>query len=298
MPRIQLWILRRAFRILGIDHRNIGFLVQNFQLISLVDFFEPRIVSFDYIDNAFGFRKLPRHMHNMWLKTLNRSEVITVTSPTLKRQVEAAGSVHPHLIPNGVEYETFSLSDGIERPSDLPQGNPVVGYIGAVNTWFDFDLLRYLLSTMPERNFVVIGREHPETRRSLNSLSSFRNFFFLGFRPYKTIPSYLIHFNAGIIPFKKNELTGAVNPVKLYEYSAAGVPTVTTDFSEDLKEFENLIFVAHSHNEFATHLEKAMVLRRNATFIEKLDAFARENDWNARADTLAALIEQRLQSRQ
>src|SRR5712692_6224143 len=69
---IQVWILRRALRLLGMN--DIGFFVQNFQFGPLADFFTPEIVSFDYIDNAFGFRSLPKHVHDTWLKTLKRAD--------------------------------------------------------------------------------------------------------------------------------------------------------------------------------------------------------------------------------
>ena len=105
------------------------------------------------------------------------------------------------------------------------------------------------------------------------------------------IPSYLRHFSAGIIPFKKNELTAAVNPVKLYEYSAAGLPTVSTDFSEDLKEFTHLIFVARSRDEFAPRLQEALRKSKDAGFTESLKTFARQNDWNAKVASLIPLIE-------
>ncbi len=262
---MQAWILRRALRLLGMN--DFGFFVQNFQLGPLADFFPSKIVSFDYIDNAFGFRSLPKHVHDTWLETLKRADVISVTSPTLKKQIEAMCPAQAHVISNGVEYEAFASGNGRERPEDLPQGNPIVGYVGAVNIWFDFDLLKYLLGKMPEINFVVIGREHPETKRQLHFLSSFKNFFFLGFRPYSTIPSYLRFFSAGVIPFQRSELTTAVNPVKLYEYSAAGILTVATDFSEDLKEFENLIFVSHSYEEFAANVRNSLTKSNSTAFI-------------------------------
>ena len=295
--RMELQILRRALRLLKAN--EVGFFVQNFQLISIVDSFTPKIVSFDYIDNAFGFRRLPKYMHDAWLKTLKRADVVSVTSPTLKKQIESAHPAEIHVVSNGTEYEPFAFTDGRERPHDLPpEGNPIVGYIGAVNTWFDFDLLEHLLSTMKETQFVVIGHEHPDTKRILHSLASFRNFSFLGFRPYIAIPSYLRHFSAGIIPFKRNKLTEAVNPVKLYEYSAAGLPTVSTDFSEDLKEFAHLIFVARSHDEFAARMQEALQKSKDTAFIESLRTFARQNDWNAKAASLIRLIEIHLQSHQ
>ena len=38
--------------------------------------------------------------------------------------------------------------------------------------------------------------------------------------------------SAGIIPFKVNRLTAAVDPIKYYEYRAAGLPVISTEFGE------------------------------------------------------------------
>jgi hypothetical protein len=49
------------------------------------------------------------------------------------------------------------------------------------------------------------------------------------------MPSYLQHADMGIIPFdvrNHRELIDAVNPLKVYEYLAAGLPVVATDWLE------------------------------------------------------------------
>ena len=48
------------------------------------------------------------------------------------------------------------------------------------------------------------------------------------------MPRVLAGFDVGLIPFRLNALTAGVNPNKLYEYLAAGVPVVSTPFSPDV----------------------------------------------------------------
>jgi hypothetical protein len=81
-----------------------------------------------------------------------------------------------------------------------------------------------------------------------------------------------------------------VNPVKLYEYSAAGVPTVTTLFADDLREFGNIIQVSASAEEFVEMLTRALDYSRNPGFTAALRSFARSNDWTARIDALRMLL--------
>jgi hypothetical protein len=50
------------------------------------------------------------------------------------------------------------------------------------------------------------------------------NVHFLGLKPQSHLPAYVQRFDVGLIPFKVNETTHAVSPLKAYEYLASGVP--------------------------------------------------------------------------
>jgi len=297
--RIQLFLLQRAIALLdgkysglALTRNEIGFFIQNFQLIGLVKYFHPTVVAFDYIDDAFGFVKFPQYVHEDWLNTIQRADVISATSPTLQRNIQKAHAVNVHLVSNGVEYEFFASSRETRRPPDLPPADtPIIGYVGSVYAWFDFDLMENLLKRMPDLQFVVVGHDHPGVRNRLNALSRHSNFFFLGYKPYDQVPFYLNHFDVGIIPFAKSMLTAAVNPVKLYEYSAAGVPTVATNFSDDLLVYNKIIFISGTTNEFIENLHRALRKSRDKKFVSSLRHFAQKHDWDTRAHALAKLME-------
>ncbi len=42
----------------------------------------------------------------------------------------------------------------------------------------------------------------------------------------------MAEFDVGLIPFKQNALTAAVDPIKYYEYRALALPVISTDFGE------------------------------------------------------------------
>jgi len=165
-----------------------------------------------------------------------------------------------------------------------------VVYTGSVYPWFDFDLLGYVLQILPQYQFVLIGHEHPGVRTDLQRLRDHTNFHVLGVRPYDCLPSYLAHACTGIIPFRKNTLTAAVNPVKLYEYCAAGLPTVTTDFATELADLGVPLFISSSREQFVHNLMEAIARSKDAAFAAQLRAFARSNDWEQRAQAFTAII--------
>ncbi|MBI1803934.1 MAG: glycosyltransferase [Ignavibacteriae bacterium] len=291
---VHVWqrsVLRKALSSLEINDPDRVFILHNFHVIDLVDEFHPSVVVYDYIDNAFGFTRLPKHIIEAWKKTIKQADIIIVTSPTLAKQIESIRSDNIHYVGNGVEFDHFAKAGIVQSPLDLPTGKPIVGYIGAVYPWLDYDLIKRACTELPAIDFVFIGPVHPQVRDVVRELGRLPNVKFLGFKPYKDIPHYLHRFSVGIIPFKKNELTASVNPVKLYEYSAAGKPTVSTDFSDDLCEFKDLIFIARSQDDFLSSITTAIQRSRESRFMESLVTFARTHDWKNKTSVIVDFIQ-------
>jgi glycosyltransferase involved in cell wall biosynthesis len=287
---LQQRILRRALHSLGMPDTGCGVVIENFQLIHLARSIRPAGILFDYIDDAFGFADMPAYVRELWNETVTTSTTVTVTAARLQQQIAALRPGPVHVVHNGVEYERFA-GDASPRPDDLPaDGKPIIGYVGSVYPWFDFNLVAATAANLPEAHIVIIGPGHPDVAPGIETLRRLPNVHILGARPYTRIPAYVRHFNAGIIPFRRTRLTESVNPVKLYEYSAAGVPTVTTLFADDLREFGNIIQVSASAEEFVEMLTRALDYSRNPGFTAALRSFARSNDWTARIDALRMLL--------
>ena len=291
LAALQGALLRRACRRIAVPAEEIVCLMENFMFLPLADAVHARRVVFDYIDDVFGFRALPPFMHEAWGAALRRADTITVTSPTLGKRVAQASGREARLVPNGVEFDRFAGGAAPERPGDFPETPfPVVVYIGAIYPWLDFPLMEKTLEALPDILFLFIGSVHPDAAPLAARLSRFRNFRLLGQRPHGEIPGYLRPCHAGIIPFRRSLLTEGVNPVKLYEYSAAGLPAVATDFSDDTRAFADIVLIAHDEAEFAAHIRAAVARRGDAAFRRSLGKFARANDWDRRAEEFTKLI--------
>ncbi|HKQ18918.1 MAG TPA: glycosyltransferase, partial [Candidatus Eisenbacteria bacterium] len=70
--------------------------------------------------------------------------------------------------------------------------------------------------------------------------------------------------------------TEAVNPVKLYEYAAAGVPCVTTRFSDEVEGWGDAAMVASTPEEFVAAARRLLAAPAD---LAPLIAFARRHDW-------------------
>jgi glycosyltransferase involved in cell wall biosynthesis len=118
----------------------------------------------------------------------------------------------------------------------LPDG-PIVGFFGLISEWVDQDLLIALARALraptpdtrhPTPSLVLIGKADVDVSR----LKAELNIHLLGPKPFAELPRYVAFFDVGIIPFAVNELTRAVNPIKLREMLAAGCRVVSTDLPE------------------------------------------------------------------
>jgi glycosyltransferase involved in cell wall biosynthesis len=165
------------------------------------------------------------------------------------------------------------------RPGDVPMsGRPMVGFVGALYEWIDWELIRETARRLPDFDFVLVG---PRDRRGPSmQLAGLPNVRLLGARPYALVPAYIDTFDVCWVPFKQDAVGLAANPVKIYEYLALGKPVVTTPVA-DTDSFGAMVQVARTPGEMAAGLRAAIGGAPAAR--EGRIAFARQNSWDARA---------------
>jgi glycosyltransferase involved in cell wall biosynthesis len=173
------------------------------------------------------------------------------------------------LVPNAVDAAQFPLS---------PAQQPVAGYAGALDEWFDVEAVRCAAECNPGCEFALIGRV--EDRRVL-ALESLPNIRFHGEVPYSQIPAHLSRFRAGLIPFLRTPLTLATNPIKLYEYFSCGLPVVSAPLPE-VEAYRELVYLASSPKEFAAQLSRAMA-ETDESLRRRRRRVAEDESWQARA---------------
>lgn len=241
------------------------------QHVRLIPRYHPDYVIFDCSDE-------PKNEFSAWEKywpeMLSQASLVFATSALL---FEKLSLQHPSvkLIPNGVDSQHFALPQA--RPSDLPEDKPLVGYSGAIAPWLDWHLLQDVITLNSNFNFVFLGALVKLARFPLKA----KNLSYLGLKPYINLPSYIQQFNVGLIPFKLTDMIKGCNPIKLYEYAAAGIPVVATPLPELTHVSYPSIYLASDSGHFSEALNKAYHEKSNET---ACNAFASENDWRKRAE--------------
>ncbi len=128
----------------------------------------------------------------------------------------------------------------------------------------------------PGWHFVLIGRRQD---CDLGKLRKMSNVQIMDEVPYEVLPQYLDGFDVCMIPFRISDLTLHTNPVKMYEYLAAGKPVVGTAMPEIMIGGEGLVYVANDPEQFAASLADAMDRHADPACIERRVAYAMNETW-------------------
>jgi glycosyltransferase involved in cell wall biosynthesis len=183
------------------------------------------------------------------------------------------------LVPNGCDVATFT---SCSTPNGVLRGvvdGPIVGYYGAISPgWADTSLLASIAELRPDWNIVVIG---PCEEACAVELDACPNVLRLDEVSYQDLPRYCADFDVAVIPFLVNELTRATDPVKLYEYFAAGKPVVATPMPE-LYQFQGRLTIATDARGFVDAIERYL---RSPGDAPARQAIAANASWSSRVDT-------------
>ncbi|CAN5367475.1 hypothetical protein BH11PSE11_BH11PSE11_38300 [soil metagenome] len=214
---------------------------------------------------------------------IERADLVMTASSGLRDWAAARGARDSRYIPNGIDYAHFSETTSERPPEYAGFKGPIAVFVGDIGAWVDLGLIQFCARALPEVHFVMIG---PNSKR-FDPASFPANVHFLGLKPRSVIPAYLRHANVGLIPFRSEEcpaLIEHINPLKLYEYLAAGLPVVSTRW----REMENLQSPARlcaTSEEFLAAIKLALADTGSA---DSNRNFARSADWSTQ---LSPLIE-------
>jgi len=225
-------------------------------------------------------------MAEMDARCCRYSDVVVASSEDLAERCRRH-TPRVRLVMHGVDHAHFARSVEAARPADLPAG-PVVGFFGLISEWLDEGLIVKLARSLPDTQVVLIGKPDVNT----DGYRGVPNLHLLGPRPFRELPGYVGHFEVGIIPFAINELTRAVNPIKLREMLAGGCPVVSTALPE-VERFSGLlgaVDVAHTHDEFLRMVAARVKNPARPEQRRALSESMKSETWTAKVDQILEAI--------
>ena len=241
---------------------------------------------FRIADNYAGYKKYTDYTKVMEENLAKNVDLILYTAKNLEHYIENIKDKKSLYFPNGVNFEKFA-NGRREEPEDLKSiPHPRIIYIGEMETRFDFGLIKYAAIALPQFSFVLIGNDIIAKRE----FGNYPNIHVLGIKISDELPGYLHNSDTGIIPFdikNSGKLIEYVNPIKLHQYFACGLPVVSARWSE-LEKMNTKAFLYNTYDEFVQLLKKAS---KNQINKNELVESARLNDWKIRYKELIKALE-------
>lgn len=170
---------------------------------------------------------------------------------------------------------------------------PVIGYLGTIERRIDYALLKKVVDLNQDKNFVIAGPI--EDGYLSNPLFRSSNVFTTGAVPYLEVPQIINSFDLAIIPFKRDEVSRTIFPIKLFEYLSFGKPVVSTDFNLDLKDFTgDMVEYCSDPNLFTSAINEALQ-NDSPQKAEERKLLAKQNTWKKRSDHIADILTEHLE---
>lgn len=250
---------------------------------------QSRQVIYYCVDDQSHFHGVNRSYFEEWDQKITAfADHVFCSARKLYEQKRSQNS-NTHYLPHGVNWKLFSSAlNGAaagEDPDMERMVGPVLLFFGHIShDWVDADLVRFVATSRPDWNVVLVGRNAIDE----DEFSGHPNIHLLGERDYEELPSLCRYADIGIIPFVSSDLTAACNPLKLYEYLAAGLPVVSTDIPE-VHAYADTIGIATSPASFIARCDAALKIDRT-TYSPHASELVRQHDWDDRVEHIYSVI--------
>ena len=248
----------------------------------------PHTTSSYHIDDEYSWSTVDLPLSTTERRLIERVDRVYVTAPKL---LERKGGINPRTIflPNGVDYAAFSTP--APEPRDLARiPRPRVGYVGVLKEQLDWELLTTLAKVRSDWSFVLVGpirTGHQSLGSRVSLIASLPNVHLLGERSIDALPGYVQALDVALMPYRKNAYTDCINPLKLYEALAAGIPIVSSRL-RTVEEFGSVVRLAESTEDWIAGITHA--LSDSSPLNTQRQTIARAHDWDTIVAAMAASI--------
>ncbi|NBC10727.1 MAG: glycosyltransferase, partial [Planctomycetes bacterium] len=250
-------------------------------------------VIYDITDDWSQFgrnRRVQRRIAEQDRRVCEKADAVIVCSEGLAASKCQYGA-KLHLIKNGVDCRHYAAVCDVhgELPDEARTWDkPVLGYTGTIHRdRLDVALVEQIARRLDRGTIVLIGPSHlnPQERRALKATG---RVVITGAVPYAQLPEHMRAFDVCIVPHRVTPFTDSLNPIKLWEYLAAGKPIVSTpvagfrDYPQHVRlATDAASFVAQAFDALSEEDDRAAARR----------AEAERHAWTRRVDQVEGVLD-------
>ena len=218
-----------------------------------------------------------------------RADAVIVCSAKLF-EMKGALTGKLHLVPNGVDPAHYAQV--LDGTGPLPHAaaawrRPVFGYTGTIHPdRVDVDLVVKIAHEFPQGTVALVGPVMlPAIDRERLRLCG--NVVMTGAVAYERLPELMRAFDVCITPHVVTAFTESLNPIKLWEYLAAGKPIVATNVA-GFRDYPQHVRVAVDHDDFLRGLGEAPGEEPSKSAARHAEAG--RHSWSARLDQIVTIL--------
>jgi len=219
-------------------------------------------------------------------RLLDQADLVVAVSDHLLMTRPARKGV-TRLLTHGVDVDHFRQARIDHRSSELLASlpRPVIGFFGLLDNRMDWELVQAILEQRPDWSVVFLGN----AQVPLDRFGAYENFIHVPAVPYADLPRHAAGFDVAVLPYVVDRTTAGINPLKLKEYLALGLPVVTTALP-GVMAFGDCLHVASGPDAFMKAVESALAEGENQAGLARLKG----ESWSEKAERLSSWIEEEL----
>ncbi|MGZ7210395.1 MAG: glycosyltransferase family 4 protein [Methanobacterium sp.] len=208
--------------------------------------------------NNFPYKFFNFYIKKRYNELLRSADKIICISEYLKRELISDFNIEGEkidVIHNGVDMSFFkrdeAAKESLRKQYGVTEDDVVFIYSGAIVDWSGaiscLDSFKKVIQENPNIKVFFIGNgDIEQLQNKIKELKLEKNAKYLGYFPFEKMPELLSVGDVGLLPFKKDPLTEAASPIKIFEYMSMGMPVISTDVmgtKEVIKDSYNGILV-------------------------------------------------------
>lgn len=238
---------------------------------------------YDCMDDVLAF---PRNAKRIDLLMASENELIKSSSLVFCSSANLRDKLilragHPEkysVIYNAFEPSAFSSNPASTVPDKIGR-TFVLGYIGTISSWLDFDVLIKIVDHFEAVEIHLMG---PIENLGM-AMPQHERIKFIGAVRHEEIQTFVSGFDALMMPFQVTELIQSVDPVKLYEYVFFDKPIVSVSYPE-IERFSDFVDFYTDHSGLILIINRYLTegFRKKYSDNERLQ-FISSNTWSDRA---------------
>ena len=257
-------------------------------ILDLIHCHKPEVSIADLAHRRKGDPTLPKYVLKFEEELVKLCKLVIADSKITCDDYSALKKIY--YIPQGVDCRRFSLNENSIIKSLEKIDKPIIGYIGSLHKYIDYDLLEFAIKDLKNYSFVFVGNI---LSSNAERLLSYPNVTFTGQVGYNDLSKYLKYFNIGIIPYVVSEFTIGVSPTKLFEYGIMKIPVISTNLPE-VAQFPNSVLISKDKFSFLEMIKYILTLDKNSldSLKNSIYELSYNNSWDRRFEAYLRCLEE------